>query len=55
MDTGHDYKEIIQVPDMKALDKARYEELVKNASGISLMKGKFFDQNQLLCAKKQKN
>jgi len=34
---GRDYKDIIEVATLKPLDKARYEELVKNAPGTSVM------------------
>ena len=34
---GRDYKDIIEVADMKPLTKARYEELVKTAPGTSVL------------------
>jgi N-acyl-D-aspartate/D-glutamate deacylase len=34
---GRDYKDIIEVSDMKPLDKARYEELTKNAPSTSVL------------------
>jgi hypothetical protein len=34
---GRDYKDIIEVSNMKPLDKARYEELIKNAPGTSVL------------------
>jgi N-acyl-D-glutamate deacylase len=34
---GRDYKDIIEVSNMKPLDKARYEELSKNAPGTSVL------------------